>query len=690
MPSDSVASNYLGTPIRLSGTTRRPACPAGAGFDRSARADRRWDSSRSEWPVTVLVVDDHRDTLDLFAFVLASHGYRVISAATGTEALERCREDRPDLLLLDVMLPDIDGIEVCRQIKADPDLAPTIVVLASAIATSSDSTVVGLQSGADGYLVKPLEPAELVARVQAFIRFRDLEAAVRESELHLRAVFESTQEGMVTVDDACAVCDANPAAARLLGASLEDLRGRELRELLAGSEPFDRLWGRLRVDGRAECELIVSREGHADRELVLSAWARIRPGLHLVVMRDVTEQRRAEEERKRLEASIQQTQKLESLGLLAGGIAHDFNNLLTAILGHASLAVREIGRSSRAGEHLDHIAKAAARAADLCRQMLAYAGRGPFLVEGVQLSRLVKEMANLLSTAISKGASLDFRLEQDLPLVRSDATQLRQVVMNLITNASDAVADRRGGVIRLTTGLVDADAEYLDAISPFGELREGRYVVLEVSDNGCGIDEETRAKIFDPFFTTKFTGRGLGLAAVLGIVRAHKGAVRVESEVGCGTTFTVLLPAAAETEARAEAGVVADVAPGAGRTILVVDDEEPVRELARQVLERAGYTVLTAADGREGLDVYTSRRDEIAAVLLDMTMPRMNGPETLAALKQLEPSVRVVLTSGYHEEDATASLGGAGLAGFLQKPFRAGELASAIRRAVADRGGSSE
>jgi CheY-like chemotaxis protein len=257
--------------------------------------------------------------------------------------------------------------------------------------------------------------------------------------------------------------------------------------------------------------------------------------------------------------------------------------------------------------------------------------------------------------------------------------------MNLITNASDAVADRRGGVIRLTTGLVDADAEYLDAISPFGELREGRYVVLEVSDNGCGIDEETRAKIFDPFFTTKFTGRGLGLAAVLGIVRAHKGAVRVESEVGRGTTFTVLLPAAAETEARAEAAEEADEAPGDGQTILVVDDEEPVRELARQVLERAGYTVLTAADGREGLDVYTSRRDEIAAVLLDMTMPRMNGPETLAALKQLEPSVRVVLTSGYHEEDATASLGGAGLAGFLQKPFRAGELASAIKRAVGDR-----
>ena len=404
---------------------------------------------------------------------------------------------------------------------------------------------------------------------------------------------------------------------------------------------------------------------------------------------DITEQRRAEEERRRLEARVRDAQKLESLGVLAGGIAHDFNNLLVGILGNAGLAHLEMPPDSPLRKYCDQIEKAALRARDLTNQLLAFAGKGKFQIGVANLSDLVRDTADLLRVSIPRRITLDLHLDPALPLILADATQIRQVVMNLLTNASEAVSDA-GGTITLVTGSVHADRRYLAGAFVDENLSEGDYVFLEVSDTGCGMDAETQAKIFDPFFTTKFSGRGLGLAAVLGIVRGHRGAVRVYSEPGHGTTVKVLFPAAdVEGQGTHEpAAPVEDAAPvpaegfrGSG-TVLVIDDELSVRDVACAILERAGFDVLVAASGREGLERFRAGADRIVAVLLDRTMPDLAGEEVFAELRSIRPDVPVILSSGYNEQDATCRFVPAGLAGFVQKPYLPADLLLKVRAAL--------
>ena len=412
------------------------------------------------------------------------------------------------------------------------------------------------------------------------------------------------------------------------------------------------------------------------------------------VGRDVTDRRAAEDARRELEADLRakeqqqkyerqllQSQKLESLGVLAGGIAHDFNNLLTGIIGYASLARMRLPPDEPAADDLKRIEAASQRAAELCQQMLAYAGRGQFVVQPVDVNELTQEMAQLLATVLSKKAVLKYNLTIGVPPVRADATQLRQIVMNLITNASDAIG-ATSGVITLTTGLIDADARYLTEIGAPDELRPGAYVYLEVSDTGTGMSDEVKARIFDPFFTTKFTGRGLGLAAVQGIVRAHHGAIKVYSQVGKGTTFKVLFPAHDRAAVPIASAPAAPARDGRGRRILVVDDEEDVRVFARKVLELAGFVVTLAVDGQAGTDTFAATPTAFAAVLLDLTMPRLGGADAYRAMRRGRADVRVVLTSGFAEQEATAGFEGKGLAGFLRKPFRADELLDAVFAAV--------
>jgi PAS domain S-box-containing protein len=393
---------------------------------------------------------------------------------------------------------------------------------------------------------------------------------------------------------------------------------------------------------------------------------------------DLRIRRRAEEERRRLDEQIFQTQKLESLGILAGGIAHDFNNLLTAMLGHANLALHDLPPESPARESVRQIEIAAQRAAELSNQMLAYSGRGHFVVQPINLNTLVTEIAHLLNTAISKSAVLTFALAAKLPAVEADATQLRQVVMNLITNASDAIGEA-SGTITLTTRMVVADTAFLATFTSAKELKPGRYVLLEVSDTGSGMDSATASRIFEPFFTTKFTGRGLGLAAVQGIVYGHRGALQVQSQAGQGTHFRVLLPAVVAK--LAEQRQVAELKPiGSGEAILVVDDEQGVREFVQRVLERGGFRVLLADRGSLAVELFQQHCNEIKAVLLDLTMPLMSGREVYQALRTLKSDVPIILCSGYMLEEAVLHFAQQELAGFVQKPFRATELLQVLSR----------
>ncbi len=396
---------------------------------------------------------------------------------------------------------------------------------------------------------------------------------------------------------------------------------------------------------------------------------------------DVTEQKQAERDRQKLEAQMQQTQKLESLGVLAGGIAHDFNNLLMGILGNTGMVRQELEPGSDAHARLSDVESAGRRAAELCKQMLAYSGKGRFVVKPLDLSKLVEEMAHLLRASITKKSEFRQELATNLPAFEADATQIRQVVMNLMTNASEALDDEPG-VITLRTGVMECDESYLKQTYLAEELAAGSYVFLEVTDTGSGMDPETRERIFDPFFSTKFVGRGLGLAATLGIVRGHSGALEVDSMPDEGTTFRVLFPASDLPSPTAPARTPDQLPTNGDATILVVDDEDLVRSVARRVLERAGYRVLTAGDGQEGLEVFERHAEDIALVLLDLTMPRMNGDETMREMRRVKHDVRVLLSSGYNEHEATEEITAPELAGYIQKPYVAAALLSKVREAM--------
>lgn len=397
----------------------------------------------------------------------------------------------------------------------------------------------------------------------------------------------------------------------------------------------------------------------------------------LSVTRDITEQVQAMEKKKAFEKQMLQMQKLESLGVLAGGIAHDFNNILTAVIGHCELAQQRLSAESPAMENLRQINMAAGRAADLANQMLAYSGKGKFVIEPLNISRIISEMAHILSVSVSKKAILRYDLARDLPSVEADATQLRQIVMNLVINGSDAIGDDNG-VIAISTGIMECDHSYLRNVRLEADLSPGRYVFFEVADTGCGMTQETMLRIFEPFFSTKFTGRGLGMAAVLGIVRGHGGAIKIYSEVGKGSTFKVLLPSCTLMPVKSE--TPADIGPlRASGMVLLVDDEEIVRDIGKAMLNDFGFEILTAHDGKEALAVFRQHHRDISFVLMDLTMPYMDGEEAFRELRKIDPEVKVIICSGYNEQDVSQKFVGKGLAGFLKKPYQLQELQKMIR-----------
>jgi signal transduction histidine kinase/ABC-type amino acid transport substrate-binding protein/ActR/RegA family two-component response regulator len=379
------------------------------------------------------------------------------------------------------------------------------------------------------------------------------------------------------------------------------------------------------------------------------------------------ERQSGEATRRELEQQMQHAQKLESLGVLAGGIAHDFNNLLTAMLGHLNVAQVKLTPGSQAMPHLESLERLIHRAADLTQQMLAYSGRGRFVVRAYDLNQVVQEVTHLLGVSIPKKIALRFDLAEGLPLVEADAAQIQQVIMNLVTNAADAIGDREG-IIRIITGTMALDRGYLDQVYQGQDLSPGTFVSLEVSDNGCGMTPEVQHRIFDPFFTTKVTGRGLGLSATMGILKGHHAGVRIYSEPGRGTTFKLLFPT---SEARRVVETLQVAAPALMQeaTVLLVDDEEMIRESAAAALESLGLTVVMASDGLEAVELVQRTDLKVDLVLMDLTMPRMDGKEAFLALRRLRPNLPVVLSSGYSEQELAETFADRGLAGFLQKPY---------------------
>ncbi len=516
------------------------------------------------------------------------------------------------------------------------------------------------------------------------------EGALRESEVRLRNLGDNLPDGAIY-----RLCRAADGTGRFefISAGIEGLTGVPVAEVMRDIDAlnatlFPEDLERLRAATAESLERLARLEvefRHQHRQTGEARWALMRAmpsrradgsvcwdGIQL----DITDRKRAEEDLRAREEQLRQAQKMESIGVLAGGIAHDFNNLLTGVLGNASLMLENMPGWDPNRSLVEGLMESANRAADLTRQLLAYAGKGRFFIQKLSLSRSVRELLDLLRASVPSNVAIDLDLQDEIPAVEGDAGQIEQIVMNLVLNGSEAIGDRPGRIeIKVQPRSVDETMISQARL----EIPAGTYVCLEVRDSGSGMDEATKAKIFEPFFTTKFAGRGLGLAAVQGIVRAHKGAIHVYSNPGEGSIFTVLLPASAERESyKAETSAPLQGLRGHG-TVLVVDDEQVMRTVAKAALERYGYHVLLATNGVEALEVFRQAAAEIAVVLLDLTMPLMSGEETLEKLRALRPDVPVLMSSGYNQIEVIRRFTGQAPAGFLGKPYTAAELAAKVK-----------
>ena len=519
-------------------------------------------------------------------------------------------------------------------------------------------------------------PREIVGSWTDITKLKRAEDAERESEEKFRLIFNNASDGILLTDTQSMKFEmGNRKICEMLGYSEDEILRLRILDIHPEKDLPDVLLGIQKAKGEVLTLTDIPmkrKDGTVFFADIASSTIHIHgKQLLLGIIRDVTRERM-------LRHQLYVAQKMEALGTLAGGIAHDFNNLLMVVLGYAEIALKDVPPTSPAHFNLTEIANAARRAADLSLQMLTYTGKSSIALERVEVSGLVDEMSHLLKTTISKKAILTLNLERGLPSIQAEPSQVRQIVMNLIVNALEAIGDR-SGAITVSVGATRCDAEYLQKTELGGDLAPGLYVHLVVADTGCGMDAGTRSRIFEPFFSTKFTGRGLGLAAVLGMVRAHKGALEVYSEPGKGTTFKVLFPVQEAAGNGALPGEPSPLADWRGTgTILLVEDVESLLALGARMLEHLGFTVLTAADGLQAVELYRQRGKEIDLVLMDMTMPRMDGAEAFDVLRRLNPDVRVVLASGYGHEDLALRFAGKHLDGVLQKPYSLAKLRAAL------------
>ena len=541
-----------------------------------------------------------------------------------------------------------------------------------------------------------LDNLALVAKLRRLNLDLDLDVAerteeLRRSEERYRTLFDHVPDGVLLVDaddqgSLGRIEDANEAAAAMYGCSLADLKTRDIEALSAPGpgprlESFEaRVW-RLKQGETVQEELTHRRmDGSTFPVEAVGTLVHIQGRQYvLVFLRDITE-------RKKSEQALLRTQRVESLGVLAGGIAHDFNNLLAAILGQTGIALELMGDETAGRENLRKAMDAAEKAANLTKQMLAYSGRGKFTIQSISINHTIQDNLRILEAAISKQVKFELDLDEGLPIVTGDPSQIQQVVMNLVINAAEAIGEAHGCISIHTRSLhldsVDAARWPLSG----NTLAPGDYVRIEVADTGCGMNPEVLSRVFDPFFSTKVKGHGLGLSAVQGIIRAHRGGLGVDSEFGQGTTFRILLPTGAP-DFLAEKSAGTGSAGFKARTVLVIDDEDYMLEMVRDSLEAHGHSALVTQSGEEGIDMLRLHGSRLDMVLLDLSMPGLGGVETFRRLRQIDPGIPVVLSSGFaEEEEAMAQIKGMELTAFLQKPYRIRDLIRTVESSTAQKG----
>ncbi len=527
-------------------------------------------------------------------------------------------------------------------------------------------------SGAQGPLGCIITLTDISERTRA-------EQVLRDSEARFRRLYDANIIGLVYADSEC-ILEANDNFLDMVGYTREDLQGGGIRWREMTPREYHRLDDRALEELKAtgSCKPFEKeyfrKDGSRVPILIGASLLEASPVRWLCFILDLSE-------RNRLQKKLTEKQKLESIGLLAGGIAHDFNNLLVGVMGNASLAREMLPPDSPLLRPLEGVIAASERAAHLTRQMLAYSGKGQFIIQDVNLSALVREAWKLMQSTVSSRISVNLELSPDLPPVRADAGQMQQVIMNLLMNAAEAIGDQPG-IIGVRTATRTVDEAFIRELHDGAEIEPGLYVSLEVQDTGAGMDEPTLARIFDPFFTTKFTGRGLGLAAVSGVVRSHGGAITVTSAPGAGSTFLVLFPPAMASRRIQLTPELPAAKIGEDATILVVDDEQLVLRTATVALERRGYNVMKASSGAEAAEILRSQGHRISLVLLDWSMPGKSGEEILPELRKIRPDVKVIVSSGYSESEIQRAFAGQEIAAFLQKPYTSAVLVDKVTTVI--------
>jgi PAS domain S-box-containing protein len=526
---------------------------------------------------------------------------------------------------------------------------------------------------------------------------RKTEEALRSSESHYHSIFDTSLMGVAITDKDFNYIDVNEAFCKMLGYKKEELVGKTCladithpEDLNDGIEALNKL-----KNGETDYYIIKKRYIAKSGETITTmayAKGKFSPdgeyeGAIGSVM-DISGLLKAEEERLQLERQFLQAQKLESLGIMAGGIAHDFNNLLQSILGNMELAVVELAPGSEPQKLISSAMISAQQAANLSNLMLAYAGRGFINKKKLNLNLLVRKNADIFRSAASTAVSMELSLLAQLPPIIADEGQIQQVIMNLITNAAEAIEEQPGN-IRVTTGVMDCDQTFLAASLLEQKPEPGRYVFLEVSDNGCGMSKDIINRLFDPFFTTKFTGRGLGMSAVMGIMKTYKGALLVESNLGKGTTFSVLFPASESALTAPDQEPVSsqpEISPVMDNPLsglaMVVDDEKSVLRTCAKMVKLCGFTVITACDGIEAVTKFREHSDEIDVVLMDLTMPNMDGIAAMTEIRSIRPAIKVILASGFNESELSERISGQPPAGFIRKPYSMNEIETEFRRVM--------
>ncbi|MEI7731382.1 MAG: response regulator [Verrucomicrobiota bacterium] len=631
---------------------------------------------------TILIVDDLEDNRDLLEQMLLEQGFEsTLKAASGTEALALLENNTGiGLILLDLMMPVMDGYETARRISSNAKTGhiPIIIVTGGAL-RRDDALMKSFQCGAMDFIPKPVGEVELYARAKsALVMFhdrvgiRDANLALRESKQRYDLAVNGVSEGIFDINFQTGEVFYSTNWKKILGYADDEVPNRfGIWENLVHPDDHERVLNIIHEHWEKHTPYYSSehrlRAKNGEYKWVYSRGCAVWDERGKVVRMagsttDIT-QRRA------LEVQLRQAQQMESIGRLAAGVAHDFNNLLTTIVGQANLARMHLPADSPVRDNCEKIERTAMQAADFCKKMLAYAGQGCYAAEHADLSILTAQIAEIVQHSISKKINIRYDLATQPLVVEADTAQLRHVIMNLLINASEAIGDTLGA-IAIRTALTKPTPEELAAAVITSQTPAAEYALLEIEDTGCGMPAETVEKIFEPFYTTKLTGRGLGLSAVLGIVKSHDGILSVTSQSGKGTLFKIWFKRVDAPPSPASISMeTAEKWQGSG-VILLVEDEPAIREMTSLMIKEIGFDVIVAENGVRGVEMFRENQQRIKLVIMDWNMPLMNGEEAFLIIREIAPDAKVLLASGYSEQEAFRRFQGRGLTGFLQKPYR--------------------